>query len=127
MTPLDRQLEALKARFPGCTAQPLPDGSTLVRLPDIPLPPGWSRPTTTVMFVVSPAYPHAQPDCFFADPDLRLANGTMPQNSGFNPIPGWTQAPPLWFSWHLTTPWNSNQDTLMTWVGVIRNRLKEAR
>jgi hypothetical protein len=60
---------------------------------------GLSRQPTVVYFVTSPSYPMAQPDCFWTDPQLRLASGAMPQNTSVNNNHG---APEnlLWFSWH---------------------------
>lgn len=55
---------------PGATATLHPDGSALVHVPDVVLPGGWTAPTTAVWWVLSPGYPSAQPDCFFADAHL---------------------------------------------------------
>lgn len=69
-------------------------------------------------------YPFAQPDCFWADEDLRLSSGGVPQNANLaNPIPYLGQ-PMLWFSWHLQS-WNAARDDLMTWLTVVRQRLAQ--
>ena len=100
---LDMQLEQLRERFGDVQTRRLPSGTTLVIVPGIRLPEGWSMPSTTIRFIVPPGYPFGQLDCFWADPDLRLAHGGVPQNSAMNPIPE-TPEPALWFSWHLTGP-----------------------
>src|SRR5437016_1789483 len=92
-------------------------GAVLVVVPGFKLPRGWSKSTATIRFVVPLGYPVARPDCFWADPDLRLEGNRTPQNTGFNLIPG-TQEQLLWFSWHLQD-WNANQSSLLTWLKVI--------
>lgn len=130
MTPiLERQFEALKALYPEATSTPLANGAHLIRLPNLPLPHGWDRTDVTVYFVTPPGYPAAQPDCFWTEQRLRLANIVEPpQNSNeTNTIPDAAAvAVGTWFSWHLQG-WNPNQDSLVTYAKVIRQRLKPAR
>ena len=120
-TLVEEQLAEVQGSFPGARAVALPGGITLVTVPDMPLPAGWSQPTTTVSFIVPVGYPMARPDCFFADPSLRLATGGMPMNTGQQALPGTAQMQ-LWFSWHLAS-WNPSTDTLLTYLRVIRDRL----
>ncbi len=101
---------------------PLTGDSRLVEIPDVQLPSGWNKPTTSVRFLIPQGYPFAQPDCFWADNELRLASGQMPQNAqANNPIPN-TSSMGLWFSWHLTR-WNPNRDELVSWCVCIQDRL----
>ena len=125
VTPLEAQVAELQQHNPGTTTQSLPSGATLIVIPNVDLPTGWSKNTTTVLFLAPVGFPHAQPDCFWVDADLRLSAGEMPQNTRMEPIPD-TSTTTLWFSWHLTHPWNPNRDTLSTWFGAIRNRLRDA-
>lgn len=121
---LERQLRDLGERFAAAGTRELPSGTVLVSVPAIPLPPGWSKASTMVHFLVPPAYPFAALDCFWADNDLRLANGNAPQNAGAdNAIPE-ASILCLWFSWHLTGPWDPNRDTLSSWMNVIVDRLR---
>ena len=121
---LDAQLADLKARYPGTDTTRLPSGTTLVTVPEVPLPSGWSQPRTTVRFLVPAAYPYAALDCFWADPDLRLTGERMPVNTGAgNAIPEVGQVG-LWFSWHLAQAWNPNRDTLSSWMNTINDRLR---
>lgn len=119
------QLVELQAAMPGATAAALPDGTTLISLPDITLPPGWNRDRAHLWFLVPVGYPTARPDCFFADAELRLAHGQMPQNTGMQGLPG-AGVPHLWFSWHLQT-WDPARDTLLTFARVARDRVHRAQ
>jgi hypothetical protein len=98
---------------------------SLISIPAVALPAGWSKTQTTVRFATPVGYPFSPPDCFWADSDLRLANGGTPQSSAAN-----NQCPDgsthLWFSWHVGQ-WNPNADSLLTYLRVIRRRLDEAK
>jgi Prokaryotic E2 family E len=125
MTPLEGQFEILSRSAPGATLQKLPDGSHLVVVPAVELPIGWSKRTVAVKFLAPVGYPFAKLDCFWTDPDLRLASGANPMNTGTNPIPH-AATPHLWFSWHVGS-WNPNVDNLLTYLYVIRRRLNDPR
>lgn len=117
---VEAQLIALRAVFPEAAAMPRADGTVLITVPSVPLPPTWNQTQTTVHFLAPIGYPMAKPDCFWADPSLRLAANSMPNASNLTPIPG-ESLPRLWFSWHLSI-WNPITDTLLTYVRVIQNR-----
>ena len=128
-----QQLEALKGTYNGCpvdaASSPMPNGAYLVTIQNVPLPVGWNRQAATILFVIPPGYPAAQPDCFWVEPGgLRLQNGGTPQASNdANPIPGETAfRNTTWFSWHLQS-WNPNKDSLVTYFQVIKKRLDPAR
>jgi hypothetical protein len=124
MGPLDAQLEELRDRYGDVATTTLPSGTTLVTIPSVRLPPGWSKPATSIRFLVPPGYPFAALDCFWADHDLMLDGNRVPMNAAHaNPIPE-DGAPGLWFSWHLTHPWNPNRDTLSSWMNAIVERLR---
>jgi hypothetical protein len=123
--PIEDQMQQLRRVCPQALTRSLPDGTTLVTVAEVPLPTGWSQPTTVVNFVVPTGYPVAKPDCFYADVALRLANGAMPQSSGLNALPG-TNESRLWFSWHVAS-WNPITDSLLTYLRVIQRRLAEVR
>lgn len=127
MTPIQQQFEILKSEFPSVEMRMLSNGSSLIIIPSIRLPQGWSHPETIVKFLVPVGYPFAKPDCFWTDHQIRLSNNRIPQNSTINVIPGAeSDGQHLWFSWHLGR-WNPNQDNLSTYVRVIESRLKELR
>ena len=123
---LTAQLDEVRRRFGAAEVLPMASGTMLVTVPDVGLPKGWSKPSTGIRFLVPASYPFAQLDCFWADADLRLASGGNPQNTAANPIPEAGQAG-LWFSWHLTGPWDPNRDTLSSWMNVILDRMRQIR
>lgn len=121
---VDDHLKALGERHAGMESTPLASGTRLVVLPSVRLPEGWSKGTTAVRFLVPPSYPYAPPDCFWADADLKLADGRQPQNTGpGNPIPevGFVG---LWFSWHVTQSWVPNKGSLTSWATAIDDRFR---
>lgn len=123
-TPIDREFEVLQARFPLATITPI-GGAHVVSVPDVRLPSGWNKQVVTAHFIVPVGYPHANPDCFNVDVDLRLASGAIPQNAAIQSMPHAGQT--LWFSYHLQRPWKPGRDTLLTWMGVVAARLSDVR
>lgn len=111
--------EAVSAAF---ETRELADGTAIVSA-TMDLPSGWSSSRTCVQFLLPVAFPSAQPDCFFADLDLRLADGTMPMNSGIQPLDG---SDLLWFSWHLSS-WSPATDNTATYLRFIERRLRDVR
>jgi hypothetical protein len=93
-------------------------------MPNVLLPAGWNKAMTVIRFLVPTGYPYAQPDCFWTDIDLRLNGERVPQNSIVGNVIPEDGGCGLWFSWHLTTPWNPNRDTLSSWINVINDRLR---
>src|SRR5690242_20089017 len=100
MSIVDEQLKALQLEWPAASAQRLPNGTVLITVPEVPLPTGWTKERSTVRFLAPVGYPHAKPDCFWADVDLRRANGALPQAANENQeIPESGGQRGLWFSW----------------------------
>jgi hypothetical protein len=116
-------LMALSACYPNAVLRDRADHSAVVAVPNVPLGPGWNQPTTEVCFVVPTAYPAAQPDCFYTDPQLRLAGGQLPTNSALNELDGRQL---LWISWHLAG-WHPHRDNLVSYLRFIERRLHDAR
>jgi hypothetical protein len=122
--PLESQLGEIRRRYRADVRQN-DDGSRLITVRDFPLPPGWNKEAVTVRFLVPVGYPFAGPDSFWADPSLRTAGQAMPINTAMQQP--WTTEPPLlWFSWH-PERWNPQQDTLMSYLGVIASRFRKAK
>ena len=117
----EQQFGRLRGNYPGSTLERQPDGSALITIPDFPLPPGWNKERTSIVFLVPVGYPMAQPDTFWADADLRLRHGGFPANTDLNTRYGRAE-PRLWFSYHPTT-WDPSRDTLLTFAKLIRRRL----
>jgi hypothetical protein len=124
MTPFEKQFEELKRFYPSAQQTPQPTGAVLIEIPDFRVPPGWNRETVTVIFLAPPGYPGAQPDCFWVEPaPVRLSGDRTPQGTNdSNPIPG-IGPRGTWFSWHLQS-WNPNQDSLLSYAGVIKKRFQ---
>ena len=125
MTPVEQQFNILRGYYGNAELHRLPDSSHLIIIPSFQLPQGWSKETVSVRFVAPVGYPMARPDCFWTDPELRLANGNVPQATGGNPIPH-TPGQFLWFSWHVSA-WSANVDNLLTYLNVIKRRLHDPR
>lgn len=131
MTPIEQQIKVLESKWPDVLCKALPSGAHLIEIGDFTMPPGWNLTKATLLFVAPPAFPAAQPDCFWIESigervPIRLQNGTTPQSTNdSNPIPEVGQRG-TWFSWHLQT-WNPNNDSLITFLNVIWRRLKPAR
>lgn len=123
MGPLDAQLDQLRERFGEVVTKALPSGAILVTVVNVSLPPGWNKPSTSIRFLVPPGYPFAALDCFWADNDLLLDGGRMPQNASAGNAVAGDGGVGLWFSWHLLQPWNPNRDTLSSWMNVVIDRL----
>ena len=125
MGPLDKQMAILADRFAGAAHHSMPSGAGLVTVPGIRLPEGWSKQETAVHFVVPPGYPYATLDCFWADAQLRLANGALPASSGPQALPH-LGTPALWFSWHLSA-WRPSHDSLTTYARFTSRRFQDVR
>jgi hypothetical protein len=116
-------LAALASCYPTAVVADRADHSGVVAVPGLPLEPGWNQPTAEVLFMVPTAYPAAQPDCFYTDPQLRLACGQLPINTALNELDGRQL---LWFSWHLAS-WHPHRDNLVSYLRFIERRLHDAR
>lgn len=125
MKPLGEQFAAIRAAFPGATLSPSA-GLHLVVIPTVPLPAGWTQTKTHIRFVVPVGYPYAAPDCFWTDPNLRLAGGKLPRNAIVGRLmAGQPDSNTLWFSWHIQTgQWNAAKSDLRTYMGIICRRFE---
>ena len=124
MTPIEKQLAELREKHPSAFTTVANSGATLVSIPEVNLPPGWSMSSVTVLFVAPPGFPNAQPDCFWVEPvGLRLGDGGTPQaTNDSNPIPEFAEHKATWFSWHLQQ-WDPIHDSLFTYLKVVMQRL----
>lgn len=118
---VELQFEELLAVFPNSTLTRFPDGSALITMPEVKIVNGWSKGSVTYWFVAPAGFPHAKPDCFWVDADVRLSSGRMPQSSGLSSPPSISHQQ-LWFSWHATT-WDPNRDSLLTYARVCEHRM----
>jgi hypothetical protein len=120
---LARQLAEVQRRFPEARFETTPDGQRILVVPDVPVGPGWTRPTATIRIVVPAGYPHVGLDCLYVESDLRLASGAEPVNSSIQGVFG---AEYRWFSWHVAT-WDPTGASLDRYVRLCEARFKEAR
>jgi len=129
MKSVQDQFAEVLSTYSGASMSTAPDGTLLVIVPGVIVPPGWSRQSTEVRFTIPAGYPYAVPDCFWTDGDLRLATGQIPQNAQPGQVtPAQSDPSLLWFSWHITAnTWNPAASDLMTYVKVIRNRFEVAQ
>ena len=87
--------------------------------PAVPLPPGWSAASDDRVVRRFPlGYPAAQPDCFWADPRLRLANGYATRRTPGRNCATSSRFPALWFSWHLSE-WRPSHAPMTTYARFI--------
>lgn len=117
--------EQLASSFPDPSITDGGEGSSLVELPKVLLPVGWSMVAVPVWFLLPVGYPAAQPDCFWTDANLRLASGQTPANSGPQALP-LIGAQALWFSWHLTA-WRPSHDSVTTYARFCLRRFDDPR
>ncbi len=127
MTPFEQQFEILKAEIQNVNHRKLSSGAVLITIPVFKLPPGWSLNETEIYFIAPAGFPFAKPDCFWANPGLKLKNGGMPKNAQLQKIPEVNELQPqMWFSWHVSQ-WNPSYDNLSTFVHVIQARLRDCQ
>lgn len=110
-------------------------GGKWLYLPSFPLPAGWDRPTTGLMWVLPGSYPHLPPDGFYVDRFLRTRHGKrighyFEERGTYNPYAdrGWA-----WFCIHLHPgAWRpsgnvAQGDNLFKLAVLIRAILTEAQ
>jgi hypothetical protein len=123
------QIETIRTRYPQAHAVEGRHGSHLIIVPGYRLPKGWSATICTVLFIAPAGFPSIMPKRFWVDiPDLRVTQSlSFPHcTNTLNPIPGFPQWKWLtWFAWRPQV-WNY-QDTLYTFLMVIRRRLEIVR
>lgn len=98
---------------------PQPDGWLFLVLEGYPLPPGYNHERSNLLIKVPPAYPLAQLDMFWMEPNLRLKDNRLPANTS---LEVWLGATWLRFSWH-PTAWRPGRDNLLTFLGFIERRI----
>lgn len=124
MGPLQIHIERLRQRRPDAQVREVAGTGTMVTLPALALPQGWNKGSTAIHFFAPQGYPFSQPDCFWADEDLRLSSGAIPQSANCStPMAGLGKGA-LWFSWH-TQHWNASRDDLLSWIASITERLSK--
>lgn len=109
-TLLERQLKRLKDAFPSSLVEQRPDGSALLTVGDLPLPPGWDRDRISISMILPAGYPTAKPSGFETAVDLKLADGKVPTaGRGEHVIDG---RPYAHFCWQPSQPWENDEHEL---------------
>jgi E2/UBC family protein E len=107
---LDRQLKRLKDSYPSAVVEHRQDGSALLTVPDLPMPPGWDRPRITISMILPAGYPTAKPSGFETAHDLQLADGRTPTaGRGDHTIDGQRYAH---FCWQPSQQWENDEHEL---------------
>jgi hypothetical protein len=115
------ELERLKSRWPRLTWDAV---TRRWRLPDWPLPQGWSQDKCTLWVPCPPAYPQGPPDNFLTEPTLRLADGREPGSTSLTTLESGQQV--RCFSFHVKSGWNPEQgDGLETFLFGVARRFGE--
>jgi E2/UBC family protein E/multiubiquitin len=122
-TLLQRQLKRLTDTYPSAVVQQRPDGSTLLTVADLPLPPGWDRDRISISMILPAGYPTAKPSGFETASDLRLADGQIPAaGRGEHVIDG---QPYAHFCWQPSQPWENDEHELWKRVKFALVRFAE--
>lgn len=127
MSYIEDGVERIRTCYPQAHSEKGRYGYRLVFVPSVKLPDQYRENICTVLFVVPPGFPAAQPDHFFTDIEVRCNDLSFPHNTresngillseiGF---PQWSHS--MWWSWHLQM-WNPNQSSLFTYMKVIEQR-----
>lgn len=115
-------LEAEELRRRGFVPQlhPQGDGWVFVVFDEYPVPDGFNQKSTSLLVKVPPNYPLGGLDMFWTDPQVRLAGGSLPANTGVESYLGRSW---LRFSWH-PHRWNPSSDSLASYLKFIDKRLE---
>lgn len=122
-TIIAEQEAKLAEMYPGAALTEVGNGTFLCTIPHFRLPKGWSKPETTICFIVPVGYPQAQPAYFWTDPDLLLESGGTPSKTDMR---GWQGIPAGMQFWAWTPRhWSPQRDTLITYAKFIMTRFFE--
>ena len=98
-------------------------GMTCVVVPEWRLPKGLDRPTSDLLLRLSPGYPDVQPDMWWFDPPVRLADGRdLPATDAVGTYLGrrWQR----WSRHFNGSQWKSGVDGLESYIALIRQDLE---
>lgn len=123
---LEKEIELLRRNYPSVLTGTDEDW---VIIDKVPLPTGYNRDVTDVLFFIPSGYPETPPDNFFVPAGLRLEGGGQPD--AFNPNHR-THRNEQWdrYSWHLDNGWSpaasiEEGSNLLTFMGSVEDRLQE--
>jgi hypothetical protein len=123
---IEQELRLLRSRWPELQYDP---GGRWVLLPGYPLPAGWNRPVTDLVFQIQVNHPGAAAYGFLT-PNGLFYNGNVPTNYQY-PAPTQPPFPGPWglFSWS-PEDWQPHADiaagsNLFTWAQSFTRRFME--
>lgn len=129
MNPIERrraEIELLRRCYETVDVQE-PFECVIIR--KLPLPQGWSRAETDVLFMIPSGYPTTPPDNFYVAPPIRLESGAMPSNYKDG---GLNRDGKTWcmFSYHPDSGWRPGPEpndgsNLLTFMALVERRLSE--
>ncbi len=117
---VQREVDALAAKYPGATAfEEETDGSLTLVIPYYPIPVGvFDRDAVSIAVKVGPLYPAEKLDLFWLDPSLRHRDNVALPNLM---SPSVTLANQSWaqISWHDNAPHDPQRMTILGFVHSI--------
>ena len=128
MTRIDEEASLLRTAYAALDCK-VEGGQHWVRLPEQPIPPGWSATEAEIAFTI-PAQAGRQPYAFFVRPALVLSGGGTPSNYT-NPASTPWGADFAQFSWAPLEPWVPKADiragaNMLNFVRSFSDRLEDA-
>jgi hypothetical protein len=121
---VEEQISRLKARHPEAEVIERSDGSIFIKIPNLPLPPGWDKNEVTIYLNLPTGYPTAKPNGFETDLDLTMADGRRPTSGcGEHAIDGHQY---LHFCWQPGSAWEAGPDELWKRVRFALMRFTDA-
>ena len=122
-TLVDRQLMRLREVYPAVAIQSRPDGSMVISVPDLPLPPGSAPAVTEILLVLPAGYPTAKPSGFETLRELKQPNGISPvAGRGEHVVDGRTLAH---FCWQPNQQWENDENELWKRVKFALRRFSD--
>lgn len=115
------QVDRVLEDYPDAKVTEQSDGQLHLEVPNIPLPGGWNKSQIRVLVIVPVGYPTTKLGGFFADRDLRLANGDNPKGASESSVGGTTW---LAFCWSSET-WDHDRETLWRYIKFVESRFQE--
>ena len=128
MNRIEKEVDWVRRDYPKVEVPP--DHLSWILVRDIPLPPGiYNRTVTSILIVLTPAYPATAPDNFYVEAGLRTMSGEALLNysDGVQKLDReWGQ-----FSWHVKD-WRptadvESGDNLRTFITSAISRLQEGK
>jgi hypothetical protein len=109
---------------------------TILHLPELQLPPGWSKDKASIRFEVPVGFPFQAPRNFYSDLDLQVRSEHghgyhIPKTTNPAELNGQKLLRFFWkiarreYSYVHSLYWSPSSDTLMTYIRVIQSRFRQ--